>query len=203
LEVTTTGRVKPEAESLVNQPSLETTLQQLKTAASQRIMGAKRPDPAGAPSGAASIASVATFDPDGDREENDDEAVLAISDGDPSTSWRTVCYGGEYMGGKVGVGLVVTLDQPAQQALTVDVINGPYIVDFYTSSAESAPGELSNWDGQLGAQRFATEGEVLQTDVPAAPVRHVLVLLKQLGADTSCSDNNPYRGRLGEIALVG
>jgi serine/threonine protein kinase len=160
-------------------------------------------DPAGAPSGAASIASVATFDPDGDREENDDEAVLAISDGDPSTSWRTVCYGGEYMGGKVGVGLVVTLDQPAQQALTVDVINGPYIVDFYTSSAESAPGELSNWDGQLGAQRFATEGEVLQTDVPAAPVRHVLVLLKQLGADTSCSDNNPYRGRLGEIALVG
>ncbi len=160
-------------------------------------------DPAATPSGTASIASVTTFDPDGDREENDDEAMLAISDGDTSTSWRTVCYGGEYMGGKVGVGLVVTLDQPAQQALTVDVINGPYIINFYTSSAENAPGELSGWDGQLGAQRFATEGEVLQTDVPAAPVRHVLVLLKQLGADTSCSDNNPYRGRLGEIALVG
>jgi eukaryotic-like serine/threonine-protein kinase len=155
------------------------------------------------PTGSASIAGITTFDPDGDREENDDDAMLALSDGLASTSWRTVCYGGEYMGGKVGVGLVVTLDQPAQQALTVDVINGPYIVDFYTSSAERAPGELSGWDGQLGAQRFATEGEVLQTDVPAAPVRHVLVLLKQLGADTSCSDNNPFRGRLGEIALVG
>ena len=114
-----------------------------------------------------------------------------------------MCYGGEYMGGKVGVGLVITLDQPAQQALTVDVINGPYIVDFYTSTAPTAPGELSGWDGQLGAQRFAAEGEVLQTDVPAAPVRHVLILLKQLGADTSCSANNPFRGRLGEIALVG
>jgi eukaryotic-like serine/threonine-protein kinase len=155
------------------------------------------------PTGSASIAGITTFDPDGDREENDDDAMLALSDGLASTSWRTVCYGGEYMGGKVGVGLVVTLDQPAQQALTVDVINGPYIVDFYTSSAERAPGELSGWDGQLGAQRFATEGEVLQTDVPAAPVRHVLVLLKRLGADTSCSDNNPFRGRLGEIALVG
>jgi len=160
-------------------------------------------DATAAPTGPASIAGITTFDPDGDREENDDESVLAISDGDASTNWRTVCYGGEYMGGKVGVGLVVTLDQPAQQALTVDVINGPYIVDFYTSSAESAPGELSGWDGQLGAQRFATEGEVLQTDVPAAPVRHVLVLLQQLGADASCSSNNPFRGRLGEIALVG
>jgi|TARA_R110002110_G_scaffold65121_4_gene179696 hypothetical protein len=156
-----------------------------------------------APTGPASIAGITTFDPDGDREENDDEAMFAVSDGSASTSWRTVCYGGEYMGGKVGVGLVVTLNQLAQQALTVDVINGPYIVDFYTSSAEGAPGELSGWDGQLGAQRFATEGEVLQTDVPATPVRHVLVLLKQLGADTSCSDNNPFRGRLGEIALVG
>ena len=161
-------------------------------------------DPAAvSPTGLATIAGVTTFDPDGDLEENDDEAVLALSDGNTNTSWRTVCYGGEYMGGKVGVGLVVTLDQPAQQALTVDVIHGPYIVDFYTSAAETAPGTLSGWDGQLGAQRFSTEGEVLQTDVPPAPVRHVLVLLKQLGADTSCSDNNPFRGRLGEIALVG
>ena len=156
-----------------------------------------------APTGPASIAGITTFDPDGDREENDDESMLAVSDGIANTNWRTVCYSGQYMGGKVGVGLVVTLDQPTQQALTVDVINGPFIVDFYTSSAERAPSELSGWDGQLGAQRFATEGEVLQTDVPTTPVRHLLVLLKQLGADTSCSDNNPFRGRLGEIALVG
>jgi serine/threonine protein kinase len=161
-------------------------------------------DPVAAvPTAPASIAAVTTFDPDGDREENDGEAMLAIRDGDASTGWRTVCYGGEYMGGKVGVGLVVTLDQPAQQALTVDVFNGPYIVDFYTSAAEAAPAELDGWGGRLGAQRFATAGEVLQTEIPAAPVRHVLILLKQLGADTSCSDNNPFRGRLGEIALVG
>lgn len=161
------------------------------------------PPAAATPTGPASIAGIATFDPDGDGEENDDEAILAISDGVASTNWRTVCYGDEYMGGKTGVGLVVTLDQPAQQALTVDVINGPYIVGFYTSSAENAPGELNGWDGQLGAQRFATEGEVLLTDVPAAPVRHVLVMLKQLGADASCSSSNPFRGLLGEIALVG
>ena len=102
-----------------------------------------------------------------------------------------------------GVGLVVSLDRPAQQALTVDVINGPYIVEFYTSTAEDIPSQFDQWPTQLGARAFSSEGEVVQSDVPAAPVRHMLVLLKQLGTDTSCSDANPFRGQLGEIALVG
>jgi hypothetical protein len=29
-----------------------------------------------------------------------------------------------------------------------------------------------------------------------------LILLKELGEDGSCSDANPYRGRLGEIAVA-
>jgi hypothetical protein len=31
----------------------------------------------------------------------------------------------------------------------------------------------------------------------------MLILLKELGSDGSCSDANPYRGRLGEIAVAG
>jgi hypothetical protein len=30
-----------------------------------------------------------------------------------------------------------------------------------------------------------------------------LILLKELGRDGTCSDANPYRGRLGEIAVAG
>ena len=44
------------------------------------------------------------FDPAGDGEENDAEAVLAGADGDPLTMWRTQCYSSERMA-KSGVAL--------------------------------------------------------------------------------------------------
>ena len=151
----------------------------------------------------ASIASITAYDPEGDDgAENDDEAALAVADGDPDTMWRTVCYGGEFMGGKRGVGLVVTLDQPARRAVRADIVNGPYIVEFFTSTAETRPGSLDGWDAQLGERRFDTEGGTITSDEPAEPVRHLLVLLKQLGPDSSCSDEFPFRGRIGEISLV-
>ncbi len=161
-------------------------------------------DPSSPPAGAVTIAAIEAYDPEGDNgDENDDEAVLALADGDTSTNWRTECYDGEFMGGKRGVGLVITLDGLAQQAVTVDVVNGPYIVEFYTSAAGDVPASLDGWDTQLGPRSFATEGQVLVSEVPAAPVARILVLLKQLGADASCSEAFPFRGRLGEIALVG
>ena len=153
--------------------------------------------------GPAQIARITAYDPDGDSDENDGEASRALADGDSSTVWRTVCYGGEYMGGKKGVGLVVSLDSSSMQALSVDVVNGPYQVEFYTTSGESIPPTFTAWETQLGTKAAAAEGEVIVSAVPSQPVRHMLVLLIQLGVDSSCSDANPYRGRLGEIALVG
>jgi hypothetical protein len=32
---------------------------------------------------------------------------------------------------------------------------------------------------------------------------HMLVLLNEIGRDDTCTEANPYRGRLGEITLVG
>lgn len=70
----------------------------------------------GAPSGAlaaASVAGAAAFDPFGGDGEHDREAPRAI-DGNPSTSWRTETYNQRDFGGaKTGVGLVLTLDNPA------------------------------------------------------------------------------------------
>jgi hypothetical protein len=165
------------------------------------------PDAPGLPAGPAAtatdIASVVAYDPDGDDGgENSDEAVLALADGDTSTFWRTSCYDGEFMGGKFGVGLVLNFDTPVQRAVTVGALTAPYIIEFYTSANDSVPASFDGWDGQLGSREFDTEPGTVISAVPDAAVRHVLVVLRQLGEDDNCSDARPFRGRLGEIALV-
>lgn len=149
------------------------------------------------------LPTIVAYDPDGDDgEENDDQAILALADGDTSTYWRTSCYDGEYMGGKFGVGLVMNFEAPTQRAVTVDTLNAPYIIEFYTSTADAVPASFDGWDRQLGAREADMEPGTVVSDVPDAPIRHMLVLLRQLGEDTTCSDARPFRGRLGEIALV-
>jgi hypothetical protein len=152
--------------------------------------------------GPATIATVTAYDPEGDGTENDGDAVMSLADGNPGTSWATVCYSSRFMGGKQGVGLVVTFDELAQQALTVDVQTGPYQVDFFATDAEAIPASFAEWGPALGSTAFANEAETLESPTPTAPARHMLVLLKELGQDGSCTDQNPYRGRLGEIALA-
>ncbi len=159
-------------------------------------------DEASEPVGPTEIAELTAYDPDGDGEENGAEAVRALADGDPTTTWPTVCYSGEYMGGKPGVGLVASLAEPGRQPLSVDVVNGPYQLEFYTSTAEQIPSAFEGWDGRLGDKLASNDGGTVVSARPDAPVRHILVLLIQLGADETCSDANPFRGRLGEIALV-
>ena len=40
------------------------------------------------------------------------------------------------------------------------------------------------------------------SNIPETPVQHVLVLLRQPGNGDNCTEARPFRGRLGEIALV-
>jgi len=153
-------------------------------------------------SAAAAIATITAYDPDGDGTENDGDAMLAGADGNPGTSWSTVCYADRYLGGKGGVGLVVTFDAPMQRALQVEVLSAPYQVAFLASDAEVIPQTIADWGPALGPTDFADDTGTVVSPVPAAPARHMLILLKELGTDGSCTDANPYRGRLGEIAIV-
>ena len=153
--------------------------------------------------GPASIATVTVFDPGGDGAENDGDVMLSLADGSGSTSWPTQCYSSRYMGGKQGVGVVVTFDSLARQAITVDVQTGPYQVDFFASDADTIPVSFEAWGAPLGSTAFADEPETVVSPAPPTPSRHILILLKELGQDGSCSDANPHRGRLGEIAFAG
>jgi eukaryotic-like serine/threonine-protein kinase len=152
--------------------------------------------------GPATIVTITAYDPDGDGTENDGDAVLARADANPETSWGTVCYADRYLGGKGGVGLVVSFDGPMLQAVQVDVLSAPYQVDFLATAADAIPATIAEWGVPLGPTLFANETGTIVAPVPSSPVRHVLILLKELGADGSCTDANPYRGRLGEISVV-
>lgn len=157
------------------------------------------PPATGAPLAGTTIASVRAFDPDGDGEENDDQAN-AVIDGDPSTGWSTVCYSSEYLGGKGGVGLMATFDAPAAGTLAVDIASAPWIVEVYASTADTAPTVIGDW-GESIASANATKAKTL--DVPLlTPARHVLVLMRQLGSSDSCSSDNPYRGTITELRFA-
>ena len=142
------------------------------------------------------ILSVAAFDPDGDGVENDDQAALA-HDGDPSTKWTTVCYSSEYLGGKGGVGLAITLDAPSTGMLTIDIDSAPFIVDVHTTAGETAPVEISGWGPAISSDD-SLQPEVLSVAI-TSPATHVLVLLRQLGSSGFCSNDNPFRGTISEV----
>lgn len=152
--------------------------------------------------GTASIATISAYDPDGDATENDGDAVLAGADGIPGTSWGTVCYKDKYLGGKQGVGLVVSFDALAQLPVQVDVLSAPYQIAFRSSDSETIPTSIEGWGPELGPTEFDETAGTVTSPLPAAPARHVLITFKELGNDTTCTGANPYRGRLGEIALV-
>ena len=65
------------------------------------------------PAGDVRIVEMRAWDPDGDNgTENDTQAGLAFADGSASTAWPTECYGNQYLSGKRGVGLILTLSGP-------------------------------------------------------------------------------------------
>ncbi len=147
------------------------------------------------------IASVQAWDPDGDnRAENDTQAGLALADGSASTSWPTECYQDRYLGGKRGVGLIVGLTAASPGTLRVDALNAPYQIDLYVTATPTAPADLDGWT-RVGDTRYAEQPGTVEFAV-AEPATHLLVWLKELGADEACSQANPYRGRLGEIAFT-
>jgi eukaryotic-like serine/threonine-protein kinase len=67
---------------------------------------------AGAPIG---LEGVATFDPDGDQEEHDED-VSAATDRNPATYWPTEEYRATNIAGKSGVGIVLDAGQPVEAA---------------------------------------------------------------------------------------
>jgi hypothetical protein len=142
------------------------------------------------------IVAVSTFDPNGtDTTENDNLAPRAI-DGDPATTWTTLCYSDRFLNGKPGVGLVVDLGSARTGTLGVDIASAPSQVRVYAVADGERPTSYGAWGEPV--ERFDS-GETGSFDVGVdEPVRWMLVSFVELGDDAGCVQN-PYRGAIAEI----
>ena len=147
----------------------------------------------------AAISGVTTYDPDGDGVENAD-LLNAAFDSDPSTVWRTACYSTEYLAGKRGVGIVISLTDASTGTLSIDIDSAPWIIDVLTTAAATIPPAIDDWGPTLVSDS-SFQGEVLTVTVPR-PSRHILVLMRQVARDEGCSTDNPYRGTISELSFA-
>ena len=156
-------------------------------------------DAANEAAGPVSIVDVRAWDPDGTNgSENDGQASLALADDSTATAWPTECYSNQYLGGKRGVGLILTLSSPSAGRLSVDTLNAPYQLEVYATTEQTAPADLGGWT--LAAEnQFGDDPATVTADVDVAAT-HLLLWLKELGPDDACTSANPYRGRLGEVS---
>ena len=140
------------------------------------------------------IAGIAAWDPDGTNgSENDAQAPLALADGSGATSWSTECYSSQYMGGKSGVGLIVTLLARSPGHLRVESVNAPYALQVFASTDATPPTALAGMGEPLADKAFADVAGVIETTV-STPASHLLIWLTEVGRDSGCSTANPYRG---------
>jgi serine/threonine protein kinase len=145
---------------------------------------------------AATVAAVTAFDPAGDGEENDDQAE-AMAQG--AGRWQTVCYKDDFMS-KPGVGLVVTLSAVAAGTLAFDVATAKFQIDVFATAEQDHPGDIDGWGPPI-AERNADAPGAASVDV-AQPAQHLLILFRELGADSGCSAANPFRGTIADIRFT-
>lgn len=148
--------------------------------------------------GPADVVRVFSYDPNGDDGIENEEQIPNLRDGADSTSWSTVCYSNQWMGGKVGVGVVLELSGPSRGNLELTFGSTPWAVKVFT--ADELPEGLNGWGGSVDDQ-YSTDALSARFDLGPTPRRYVLVLFTELGNDSSCTGDNPYRGRISELVF--
>ena len=153
------------------------------------------------PPGPAEIATVEAFDPDGDGAgENDEQARLALAGSNPDSGWPTLCYSSQFMGGKRGVGLVVSLTKASAGTLAIDTFTAPYQLEIFTSDREVPPDDPDEWGTSVIGTAYDVEPQRIEARLPSG-TRHALLWLREIGPDPACTSANPFRGRLGNLTF--
>ncbi|MGH8774541.1 MAG: protein kinase family protein [Jiangellaceae bacterium] len=144
------------------------------------------------------ISSATAFDPEGDGDENNDEADLAI-DGDASTTWRTQTYFDPMEDQKDGVGLYVDLGS----ALSVRAVNleldgddSDLEIRIVPEGATEPPDDIDDWSVAGGLDAAGITAQVI-LDEPVA-TRYVLVWFTRLPPD-----GGDFRGGVAEVGVLG
>lgn len=149
---------------------------------------------------AVNLVGVKSYDPNGDDKVENEDMLPALLDNNPASEWTTVCYGNQFFGSKAGVGVVATLSGIGLGDLTANFANGPYSADVFVSTAETIPATVDEW-GLRVATAYSKDPGIATFEVNA-PARHVLLLLREVGRSNSCSNANPYKGRVADLSFT-
>ncbi len=150
-------------------------------------------------SGPATIAAVNSYDPNGDDGVENEEIIGALVDKNPQSAWATSCYADKFFGAKENVGVLVTLTGAGTGLLRVNFANGPFGAEVYGVTG-APPADFAGWGAPL-SKEYRTRGEIVKFAV-SSPVTHLLVVLTEIGKSDACSTNNPFQGRINEVAFV-
>lgn len=150
--------------------------------------------------GPVNVVALHSYDPNGDDGVENESMIPLLTDNNPDTAWTTVCYGNQYFGSKGGVGIVVQLSGMGIGTLNTTFKTAPYNAEVYVTQSETMPTAIEGWGLRVGNSFGATPGVASFTvDQPA---RQVLLLLREAGRSSTCSNNNPFKGVLSDLSFT-
>jgi serine/threonine protein kinase len=150
--------------------------------------------------GPVSVVNIKSYDPNGDDGLENEAMIPALTDNNPDTSWTTVCYGNQYFGSKAGVGILVQLSGIGLGTLATTFGTGPWSAEVFASTSETVPTSLDGWGLRVANASSLTAGAA--TFEVASPARNVLLVLREAGRSSTCSNNNPFKGSLSDLSFT-
>jgi len=143
--------------------------------------------------------TVGLFDPQGDGSESP-VRLPAVTDGDPNTTWSSVCYAEADMLPKAGIGLTMALDRSAAgRKIELTTPSVGWTAQLYV--ADQVGTVLAQWGPPRVVVQDAPAG-ITTFDVGDAPGRAVLVWFTRL-APASAGCKKPWQISVGELHIVG
>lgn len=150
--------------------------------------------------GPVSVTSIRSYDPNGDDGLENEDMIPFLTDNNPDTSWTTVCYGNQYFGSKAGVGILLQLSGIGLGTLATTFGTAPWSAEVFASTSETVPTSLDGWGLRVANASSLTAGAA--TFEVASPARNVLLVLREAGRSSTCSNNNPFKGSLSDLSFT-
>ena len=140
------------------------------------------------------VATVTSYDPLGDNDENADQVLLSV-DSDPETAWTTASYNKADMSGKAGVGLIVDLGTEKEvYSVEIDFISTGHTAEIYV--IDSTEPDFATELKFGGTNPNESSSKVSVTE-PASG-RYVLVWLTP---DLPEAESGEFQGGISEIRV--
>lgn len=150
--------------------------------------------------GPVNVVAMHSYDPNGDDGGENESMIPYLTDNNPATEWTTVCYGNQYFGSKGGVGIVLQLSGMGLGTLSTTFKTAPWSADVYVSQSDTVPTSMDGW-GLRVADGFNQSAGVATFKIDQ-PAHQVLLMLREVGRSTTCSNNNPFKGVLSDLSFT-